>query len=235
MNEIINFDFQGQKVRSMLIEGNPYFVGKDVTSILGYVKSRNAIYQHVDQDDALKQGIIDDLGRTQNMTLINESGVYSLIFGSKLPEARKFKRWVTSEVLPTLRQRGTYSNNQNKGADNGNRVVIENMIELSKNLLTLTQSTTEICQYLAMVIKESKLENKKKAEETQKEVVIDYSKCKLDQFPDEIKKTVNAMMEEMIYQEKLNFSSIARYCVVAGYPISSPAVKSYYEKHYKEQ
>ena len=235
MNEIINFDFQGQKVRSMLIEGNPYFVGKDVTYILGYVKSRTAIYQHVDQDDALKQGIIDDLGRTQNMTLINESGVYSLIFGSKLPEARKFKRWVTSEVLPTLRQRGTYSINQNKGAENGNRVVIENMIELSKNLLTLTQSTTEICQYLAKVIKESKLENKKKAEETQKEVVIDYSKCKLDQFPDEIKKTVNAMMEEMIYQEKLNFSSIARYCVVAGYPISSPAVKSYYEKHYKEQ
>lgn len=92
MNEIINFDFQGQKVRSMLIEGNPYFVWKDVTSILGYVKSRNAIYQHVDEDDALKQGIIDDLGRTQNMTLINESGVYSLIFGSKLPEARKFKR-----------------------------------------------------------------------------------------------------------------------------------------------
>lgn len=78
MNEIINFDFQGQKVRSMLIEGNPYFVGKDVTSILGYVKSRNAIYQHVDEDDALKQGIIDDLGRTQNMTLINESGVYSM-------------------------------------------------------------------------------------------------------------------------------------------------------------
>lgn len=234
MNEIINFDFQGQKVRSMLIEGNPYFVGKDVTSILGYVKSRNAIYQHVDEDDALKQGIIDDLGRTQNMTLINESGVYSLIFGSKLPEARKFKRWVTSEVLPTLRQRGTYSINQNKDAENGNKVVIENMIELSKNLLTLTQSTTEICQYLAMVIKESKLENKKKAEQTQKEVVIDYSKCKLDQFPDEIKKAVNAMMEEMIYQEKFNFSSIARYCVVAGYPISSPAVKSYYEKHYKE-
>lgn len=173
MNEIINFDFQGQKVRSMLIEGNPYFVGKDVTSILGYVKSRNAIYQHVDEDDALKQGIIDDLGRTQNMTLINESGVYSLIFGSKLPEARKFKRWVTSEVLPTLRQRGTYSINQNKDAENGNKVVIENMIELSKNLLTLTQSTTEICQYLAMVIKESKLENKKKAEQTQKEVVID--------------------------------------------------------------
>ena len=174
MNEIINFDFQGQKVRSMLIEGNPYFVGKDVTSILGYVKSRNAIYQHVDEDDALKQGIIDDLGRTQNMTLINESGVYSLIFGSKLPEARKFKRWVTSEVLPTLRQRGTYSINQNKDAEDGNRAVIENMIELSKNLLTLTQSTTEICQYLAMVIKESKLENKKKAEQTQKEVVIDY-------------------------------------------------------------
>ena len=236
MNEIIKFDFQGQKVRSMLIGGNPYFVGKDVATVLGFSNPRKAIIDHVDNEDKINGVTIrDSMGREQKPILINESGVYSLIFGSKLPEARKVKRWVTREVLPTLRQRGTYSINQNKDAEDGNKVVIENMIELSKNLLTLTQSTTEICQYLAMVIKESKLENKKKAEKTQKEVVIDYSKCKLDQFPDEIKKAVNAMMEEMIYQEKFNFSSIARYCVVAGYPISSPAVKSYYEKHYKEQ
>lgn len=236
MNEVINFDFQGQKVRSMLIEGNPYFVGRDVATVLEFSNPRKAVIDHVDNEDKINGVTIrDSMGREQKPILINESGVYSLIFGSKLPKAKSFKRWVTSEVLPSLRQRGTYSINQNKDAEDGNRVVIENMIELSKNLLTLTQSTTEICQYLAMVIKESKLENKKKAEETQKEVVIDYSKCKLDQFPDEIKKTVNAMMEEMIYQEKLNFSSIARYCVVAGYPISSPAVKSYYEKHYKEQ
>lgn len=235
MNDLINFSFEGKGIRTLLIDTVPYFVGKDVAQVLGYKDTVNALKTHVDPEDKKGWRITTPSRGEQKITLINESGVYSLIFGSKLPKAKSFKRWVTSEVLPTLRQRGTYSINQNKDAEDGNRVVIENMIELSKNLLTLTQSTTEICQYLAMVIKESKLENKKKAEETQKEVVIDYSKCKLDQFPDEIKKTVNAMMEEMIYQEKLNFSSIARYCVVAGYPISSPAVKSYYEKHYKEQ
>nr|DAH26828.1 MAG TPA: repressor domain protein [Caudoviricetes sp.] len=235
MNDLINFSFEGKGIRTLLIDTVPYFVGKDVAQVLGYKDTVNALKTHVDPEDKKGWRITTPSRGEQKITLINESGVYSLIFGSKLPKAKSFKRWVTSEVLPSLRQRGTYSINQNKDAEDGNRVVIENMIELSKNLLTLTQSTTEICQYLAMVIKESKLENKKKAEETQKEVVIDYSKCKLDQFPDEIKKTVNAMMEEMIYQEKLNFSSIARYCVVAGYPISSPAVKSYYEKHYKEQ
>lgn len=235
MNDLINFSFEGKGIRTLLIDTVPYFVGKDVAQVLGYKDTVNALKTHVDPEDKKGWRITTPSRGEQKITLINESGVYSLIFGSKLPKAKSFKRWVTSEVLPSLRQRGTYSINQNKDAEDGNRVVIENMIELSKNLLTLTQSTTEICQYLAMVIKESKLENKKKAEETQKEVVIDYSKCKLDQFPDEIKKAVNAMMEEMIYQEKLNFSSIARYCVVAGYPISSPAVKSYYEKHYKEQ
>lgn len=235
MNDLINFSFEGKGIRTLLIDTVPYFVGKDVAQVLGYKDTVNALKTHVDSEDKKGWRITTPSRGEQKMTLINESGVYSLIFGSKLPKAKSFKRWVTSEVLPSLRQRGTYSINQNKDTEDGNRVVIENMIELSKNLLTLTQSTTEICQYLAMVIKESKLENKKKTEETQKEVVIDYSKCKLDQFPDEIKKAVNAMMEEMIYQEKLNFSSIARYCVVAGYPISSPAVKSYYEKHYKEQ
>ena len=235
MNDLINFSFEGNGIRTLLIDTVPYFAGKDVAQALGYKDTVNALKTHVEPEDKKGWRITTPSRGEQKITLINESGVYSLIFGSKLPEARKFKRWVTSEVLPTLRQRGTYSINQNKDAEDGNKVVIENMIELSKNLLTLTQSTTEICQYLAMVIKENKPENKKKAEETQKEVVINYSKCKLDQFPNEIKKAVNAMMEEMTYQEKLNFSSIARYCIVAGYPISSPAVKSYYEKHYKEQ
>lgn len=235
MNDLINFSFEGNGIRTLLIDTVPYFAGKDVAQALGYKDTVNALKTHVEPEDKKGWRITTPSRGEQKITLINESGVYSLIFGSKLPEAKKFKRWVTSEVLPALRQRGTYSIKQTKDVENGNRAVIENMIELSKNLLTLTQTTTEICQYLAMVIKENKPENKKKAEETQKEVVINYSKCKLDQFPNEIKKAVNAMMEEMTYQEKLNFSSIARYCIVAGYPISSPAVKSYYEKHYKEQ
>ena len=77
--------------------------------MLGYAKPHNAIQIHVDEDDALKQGIVDSKGRLQEMTVINESGRYSLIMYSKLPSAKEFKRWVTSEVLPTIRRQGSYS------------------------------------------------------------------------------------------------------------------------------
>lgn len=92
------------EVRTMLVNGEPYFVGKDVASVLGYSNTRNAILQHVDSEDDLKQGVPDSQGFTQQTTLINESGLYSLIFGSKLESAKSFKRWVTSEVLPAIRK-----------------------------------------------------------------------------------------------------------------------------------
>lgn len=96
-------------VRTLTIDNEPYFVGKDVATNLGYVKSRNAIAKYVDNDDKKEAPIQGDLGGTQTMIIINESGLYSLIFGSKLPKAKEFKRWVTSEVLPALRKTGTYS------------------------------------------------------------------------------------------------------------------------------
>lgn len=99
------------RIRLVLINDEPWFVGKDVAHALGYEKPRNAIAAHVDKDDALKRGLIDSLGRNQETTLINESGMYSLIFESKLPSARRFKHWVTSEVLPTIRKTGRYSPN----------------------------------------------------------------------------------------------------------------------------
>lgn len=110
MNELVNFkneDFG--EIRTMLVDGVPYFVGRDVALALGYAKPRNAILQHVDNEDALKQGIPDSQGFMQQTTLINESGVYSLIFGSKLETAKSFKKWVTSEVLPSIRKSGSYS------------------------------------------------------------------------------------------------------------------------------
>ena len=99
-------------VRSLMIEDMPWFVGRDVATALGYAKPRNAISVHVDDEDknsALIQGAIQ--GGTQgnpNMTIINESGLYSLILSSKLPTAKGFKRWVTSEVLPAIRRTGWY-------------------------------------------------------------------------------------------------------------------------------
>lgn len=97
------------KVRVVKDEnGEPWFVGKDVASALGYNKTRNAIADHVDENDALKQGLIDSMGRVQPTILINESGLYSLIMASKLPQAKQFKHWVTAEVLPQIRRTGGY-------------------------------------------------------------------------------------------------------------------------------
>ena len=105
--EIQEFYFNGDAVRTLLRDNEPYFVGKDVAEILGYSNPRDALSKHVDSDD---KGVAkcDTLGGTQKLTVINESGLYSLILGSKLPTAKKFKHWVTSEVLPTIRKHGAY-------------------------------------------------------------------------------------------------------------------------------
>lgn len=94
-------------VRIVMIDEEPWFCGRDVATALGYAKPQNAIRDNVDKEDALKQGT-PTAGGIQDLLYINESGLYSLIFGSKLDSAKKFKRWVTSEVLPTLRKTGGY-------------------------------------------------------------------------------------------------------------------------------
>ncbi|MCT7839462.1 MAG: BRO family protein [Lactobacillus iners] len=106
------FQFEEQNVRTLVIDDEPYFVGKDVAEILGYVKPRNAISVHVDDEDKKDAPIQGTLGGVQTMTMVNESGLYSLILSSKLPTAKKFKRWVTSEVLPTIRKHGAYMTEQ---------------------------------------------------------------------------------------------------------------------------
>nr|DAH21210.1 MAG TPA: repressor domain protein [Caudoviricetes sp.] len=110
MNTPQIFNFEQNEVRTVLVNEEPYFVGKDVAEILGYSKPRNAISTHVDEEDKQDAPIQGDLGGKQKMTIINESGLYSLILKSKLPNAKKFKRWVTSEVLPTIRKTGSYTN-----------------------------------------------------------------------------------------------------------------------------
>lgn len=102
------FAFEGSQVRALEIKNEPWFVGKDIAEILGYKKARNAIAQHVDDEDKKEAPIQGTLGGTQSMTIINESGLYSLILSSKMPNAKKFKHWVTSEVLPAIRKHGAY-------------------------------------------------------------------------------------------------------------------------------
>lgn len=96
------------EIRVLSINSEPYFVGKEVAKTLIYKEPHKAIVNHVDEDDRIKYPIVDELGRKQEMWIINESGLYSLIMGSKLPNAKKFKRWVTHEVLPSIRQTGGY-------------------------------------------------------------------------------------------------------------------------------
>ena len=96
------------KIRTCQVDNQIMFVGKDVATALGYAKSRNALAVHVDEEDKKDALIQGPLGGTQKMTIINESGLYSLILSSKLPQAKAFKRWVTSEVLPQIRKTGGY-------------------------------------------------------------------------------------------------------------------------------
>lgn len=117
-NELQKFNFNGQKVQVIMMENEPYFLGKEVAVILGYKNERDALSRHVDEEDVktLKYKACRETRQAElwggndfsDKKLINESGLYSLIIASKLPSAKKFKRWVTSEVLPSIRKHGAY-------------------------------------------------------------------------------------------------------------------------------
>lgn len=111
MNGLKLFNFEGSEVRTLTIDGNPYFVGKDVADILGYSNGSRDINAHTDLEDRLKYRI-STAGQMREQTIINESGLYSLILSSKLPSAKRFKHWVTSEVLPAIRKHGAYMTNE---------------------------------------------------------------------------------------------------------------------------
>ena len=111
MSNLQLFDFEGNKVRTLKIDDEPYLVGNDVAKILGYSNYRNAVVDHVDDEDKLRTQI-KYAGQNREVTVINESGLYSLILSSKMPNAKRFKRWVTSEVLPAIRKHGAYMTDQ---------------------------------------------------------------------------------------------------------------------------
>ena len=108
-NELQIFNHpQFGEIRAVEIDGEPWFVAKDVAEALGYSNSRDAIAKHVDGEDKNTVAIHDGIPGNPNQAVINESGIYALVFGSQLPGAKQFKRWVTSEVLPSIRKHGAY-------------------------------------------------------------------------------------------------------------------------------
>lgn len=163
MNNIKIFNFGDLPVRTTTVDNEPYFVGNDVAQILGYEDYRGAINKKVDGDDKLRSQI-DHAGQKRNVTLINESGLYSLIFSSKLESAKRFKRWVTSEVLPSIRKHGIYAtDNVIENTLNNPDYIINILTEYKKerehNLL-LQQQVGELkpkADYYDQILKSKKL------------------------------------------------------------------------------
>lgn len=125
MNEVQLFNFENHEVRSL---NEPWFVGKDVADVLGYSNSRKAMADHVDDEDKevlTSRNVTLENIPNRGITVVNESGLYSLILSSKLPSAKKFKRWVTSEVLPALRKTGQYQVKELSGSELMAKALIE--------------------------------------------------------------------------------------------------------------
>ena len=122
-------------------KGEPFFVGSDIAKALGYKNSRKALLDHVDVED---KGVTkrDTLGGIQQLVIINESGLYSLVLSSKLPQAKDFKRWVTSEVLPQIRQTGGYLPTRNQRT--GEMLTDSEMVEAANKIIARTISRANL-------------------------------------------------------------------------------------------
>lgn len=146
------------EIRAIIINEEPYFVGKDICVSLGYKNTTVALQDNVEEDDKVVTKV-STLGGQQNTVVINESGLYSLVFGSRLPNAKKFKKWVTSEVLPTIRKTGGYVNNDD--------VFIETYLPFADSQTRILFKTT-----LETVRKQNDIIQKQKEEIEHKEDVI---------------------------------------------------------------
>lgn len=136
MNEVKIFNSnEFGEIRTVTIDGEPWFVGRDIAIALGYAKPENAIRDNVDEMDTLKQGILTN-GGNQKMLIINEYGLYDLVLGSRLDSAKKFKRWITHDVIPSLRQNGGYIVGQETMTNEqiiANALIVANKVIEEKN------------------------------------------------------------------------------------------------------
>ena len=155
MSELQVFNFEELPVRTLIMDDEPYFVGKDVAEVLGYSNTRDALNKHVDEDDkkilTSRNTTLENLPN-RGLTAVNESGLYSLIFSSKLESAKRFKRWVTSDVLPQLRRTGTYSVNPTIQELANNPELIKMLVEQIARLNDSTTNQSEDLAYLKQAV-----------------------------------------------------------------------------------
>lgn len=110
MNDVVKFDYKGSNVRTVLVNNEPWFVARDICRVFGMQPNgAHDLVKRLDSDESDSIGLIDDMGRQTKMIIVNESGLYKIILRSDKPVAKKFQKWVTSEVLPSLRKTGRYS------------------------------------------------------------------------------------------------------------------------------
>ena len=150
MNDLQLFKFENKDVRTLQIDGEPWFVGKDIAQILDYTNPSKAIRDHIADEDKLMgvqnvtPYIVDRQGRKQYPTLINESGLYSLILSSKLPSAKEFKHWITSEVLPQIRKTGKYAPKPLSREELLAKAVLEANTMIKEQKVLIEQKTKEL-------------------------------------------------------------------------------------------
>lgn len=217
MNETIQIfkNEQFGSIRTITINGEPWFVGKDVAAVLKYADTFGAIKKHVDLED--RQNCQNDsFESNRGLILINESGLYSLILSSKLPNAKKFKHWVTAEVLPQIRKTGGYMGN------------IEEIIAK-----TATAVVTEVVKQLIPVIKQTVsppdiLEDLRYAEIVAPKPRRKHYPSTISKLDDEIRKTV----DEMLTSDKYSYADVQNYLNRFGIHISQTSIYRYVRSYH---
>lgn len=150
MNELQIFNSEEfGDIRTVQLNNETYFVGKDVAEALGYERATKAIQDHVDVDDKDEIPIQDSIGRMQKTPIINESGLYALIFGSKLESAKRFKHWVTSEVLPAIRKTGAYRKPMT--TDQKIQLLAQGNVELTEKVNAIDKDLQEFKQDMPLL------------------------------------------------------------------------------------
>lgn len=210
------------------IDGKPYFPATACAKALGYKRPSDAITAHC--KGSVKYRVLTK-GGEQELKFLPEGDLYRLITHSKLPAAERFEKWVFDEVLPTIRKTGSYSQ---PGA--AQPFTMEQMAQFAAAVAA--QVVSQIVPIIVATIKEASQPAQPAAPAATAPEVIPFftsdgpAKCKLETFPPDIVRKVEEMLTAMEEQQNLNFSMIARFCTINGYTISSPAVKTYYQRHF---
>ncbi len=221
MNELKIWDYEGCAIRTVDVDGELWFVGKDVAEALGYVNTRDALAKHVDCEDKNTVAIHDGIGNP-NTILINESGLYSLILSSKLPTAKKFKRWVTSEVLPSIRQKGYYGSIPNLESIIASAVTAA-VTETVKAITPYIMGSSDLSQYeTAVSEKRTDLQ-----EDTRLRRIKDGKIARLD--PE-----LRAIVDDMLLSRKYRYVDIKAFLCTQGISISIAAIGKYKNTLYEK-